>query len=172
MKSKLVLATAVTLVGIGITWMLVGSRAFASADSVKAEIIALNEQQLAAFNKKDLDGVMAFYVDDKDAVFYEDAIPFQLDGPNALRKLDQEFFGSASQVHAGMEAISVVVSGDLGAAHYTLPLTFTDKDGTHSIRGRFTQVLKRVGGRWLIWHEHLSVPYDPATGKAVLDAKP
>jgi len=66
----------------------------------------------------------------------------------------------------------VVVDGNLAAAHYMLPITWTDKAGAHSELGRYTQVLKKVNGKWLIWHEHFSVPYDPATGKAVLEAKP
>jgi quercetin dioxygenase-like cupin family protein len=52
-------------------------------------------------------------------------------------------------------------------------MTWTDKSGanSHRLRYRYTQILKRADGKWLIWHEHLSVPYDPETGKAVLDAK-
>jgi uncharacterized protein (TIGR02246 family) len=168
---KLLIGVSTALAIVAMAGLVISSRGSASTDSDKAEIVALNEQQLDAFNKKDLDAVMSFYVDDKDTVFYEDSIPFQLDGASALRKLDQEFFESATQIHQSMEAISIVVSGDLAAAHYTLPLTYTDKSGAHNVRGRFTQVLKKVGGRWLIWHEHLSVPYDPQTSKAVFDAK-
>jgi len=67
----------------------------------------------------------------------------------------------------------VEVNGNVAAAHYTLLMTWTDKSGgrSHRLRYRYTQILKRAGGKWLIWHEHLSVPYDPETGKAVLDAK-
>jgi ketosteroid isomerase-like protein len=46
--------------------------------------------------KKDLDAVMAFYVDDKDAVFYEDTVPFQLKSASRLREIDEEFFKTAS----------------------------------------------------------------------------
>lgn len=147
------------------------SGAFAAADD-KAEIVALNQRLVEAFNKKDLAAAMAYYVNDESAVFFEDAVPFQMAGTSALRKLLQEFIKSASQIHMGMKDIAVVVGGDLAAAHYILSVTWTDKNGTHSENGRYTQVLKKVDGKWLIWHEHFSVPYDPATGKAVLDAKP
>jgi ketosteroid isomerase-like protein len=171
---QLMIGVSALLAIVVIAGLFISSRTTASADSDKAEIVSLNQRQLDAFNKKDLDAVMAFYVNDKDnPVFYEDTIPFQLQGASALRKYDQEFFESASQIHwPRIEAISVVVSGDLAAAHYTLPLTWTDRGGTHSVRSRFTQVLKKVNGKWLIWHEHLSVPYDPETGKAVFDAQP
>jgi ketosteroid isomerase-like protein len=82
-------------------------------------------------------------------------------------------FQSVSQFHAAMEGgIAVVVSGDLAAAHYIIVNNWTDKNGTHHQRSRYTQVLRKIGGKWLIWHEHFSVPYDPVTGKAVIDAKP
>jgi len=171
MNPKVVTVMTLVLGIVALSWVP-GSRVRASTDSDKAEIVALNQQQFDAFNKKDLDTVMSFYVDDKDAVFYEDSIPFQLNGVSALRKSDQEFFESADQIHGGFEDISVVVGGDLAAAHYTLTLSYKDKTGSHSESGRFTQVLKKVNGRWLIWHEHFSLPYDPTTGKAVLQAKP
>jgi ketosteroid isomerase-like protein len=170
-KPKFVTAISVAL-AVALSWMVAGTRARASADSDKAEIVALNQRQFDAFNKKDLDGVMAFYVDDKDTVFYEDTVPFQLEGASRLREIDEEFFKSANDIHGGFEAISVVVSGDLAAAHYTLSLSYTDTGGRHSERGRFTQVLKKVNGKWQIWHEHFSFPYDPTTGKAVLEARP
>jgi ketosteroid isomerase-like protein len=91
-----------------------------------------------------------------------------------MRKLNQDFFQNPNlgRYHARAEAISVVVSGDLAAAHYIVPITWTDNHGTHFQRSRCTDVLKKIDGKWLIWHEHFSVPYDPTTGKAVLDASP
>ncbi len=168
MKTKLAISAALAVVAI--LGVLVGSRVVAQSDGDKAEILALNQRLLDAFSRRDIDAVMACYMDDKEAVFYEDTIPFQFTGTGSLRKVNQDAFQSVSQFHAGVEGgISVVVSGDLAAAHYTIPNTWTDKSGTHSQRSRYTQVLRKIGGKWLIWHEHFSVPYDPATGKAVLE---
>jgi ketosteroid isomerase-like protein len=50
--------------------------------------------------------------------------------------------------------------------------TWTDKNGRHAQTSRDTEVFRKEGGKWLIWNEHASVPYDPNTGKAVLNAKP
>jgi ketosteroid isomerase-like protein len=163
---------AISIAIVTVLSIVTGSRAYASGDSDRVQIVALNQRQLEAFDRKDLDTVMSFYVDDKDAIFYEDTLPFQLVGVDALRRLDQEFFDSASQIHSTMEAISIVTCDDLAVAHYTLSVKWTGKDGAHSQRGRFSQVLKKVNGKWLIWHEHYSVPFDPATGRAVLEAKP
>lgn len=167
--ARIVLLAALAIVAIA--WSVVGSHAIASSDSDKGEIVALNQHIAAAISKKDLNAVMAFYVNDKDMVFFEDTIPFQYKGTSQVRIYIQDLFASASQINDGMEAIPIVVSGDLAAAHYTLSVSWTDKSGAHSERGRYTQILKKVCGKWLIWHEHFSVPYDPTTGKAVLHAK-
>jgi uncharacterized protein (TIGR02246 family) len=138
----------------------------------ETEIMALNQRLLDAFNKRDLAAAMACFVNDERAVFFGDTIPLQTVGTSAFRKGIQEFITSSSQIHAEMKDVAILVGGDLAAAHYILPITWTDKNGIHTENGRYTQVLRKVDGKWLIWHEHLSVPYNPATGKAVLDAQP
>jgi ketosteroid isomerase-like protein len=170
MKSKLAIGLVLALVTI--LGVFVGSRVLAQSDNDKAEIVALNQRLLDGFSKRDIDAVMACYMDDKEAVFYEDTIPFQATGTANLRKANQYAFESVSQFHAGTDGdISVMVSGDLAVAHYTIVNNWTDKNGTHNQRSRYTQVLRKIGGKWLICHEHFSVPYDPATGKAVLEAR-
>lgn len=37
---------------------------------------------------------------------------------------------------------------------------------------RETNLLRRKNGRWLVVHDHVSVPFDFATGKALTDLKP
>jgi ketosteroid isomerase-like protein len=37
---------------------------------------------------------------------------------------------------------------------------------------RATSGLRKINGKWLIVHDHISVPADLDTGKAVLDLKP
>ena len=49
----------------------------------------------------------------------------------------------------------------------------TDKDGkAFTLVFRFTDVLRKMNGKWLIVHEHLSFPVDPETGKADFFSKP
>ncbi|HKF29883.1 MAG TPA: nuclear transport factor 2 family protein [Candidatus Binataceae bacterium] len=81
-------------------------------------------------------------------------------------------FKSISDYRARMESVDVLVSGDVAVVHYIVPVTWTDPNGTHSQTSRYTGVNRKEGGKWLVWHDHFSVPFDPATGKAVLDAKP
>jgi uncharacterized protein (TIGR02246 family) len=175
MRAKIgiaVVISALTIVAVAREFGV--SRALASDDDDKAAIVTLERQLIAAFNKMDPGAVMSFYMDDKDVVFFEDTLPFQLKGTNALRKATEDVYKTlqVTQYHASVEALAVEVSGDLAAAHFFVPIRWTDKNGKHFERGRATHVFKKIDGKWLIWHEHFSVPFDPATGKAVLDATP
>ena len=49
----------------------------------------------------------------------------------------------------------------------------TDMDGKQlSFTGRETYVYQKIQGRWLIVHEHCSVPVDIVTGQALLQFDP
>jgi ketosteroid isomerase-like protein len=50
---------------------------------------------------------------------------------------------------------------------------FTGPDSARlTVAVRVTDALRRMGGKWLIFQEHVSVPVDLATGKADLLSKP
>jgi ketosteroid isomerase-like protein len=175
MRAKIgiaVVISALTIIAVARHFGM--SRALASDDGSKAQIAALENRLVDAYTKMDVKAAMAFYVDDKETVFFEDTLPFQLKGLESLRNYNEGFYKNlkVTQFHPRLEAMSIVVSGDLAAAHFILPIKWTDKNGSHLERGRGTHIFKKIDGKWLIWHEHFSVPFDPATGKAVLDATP
>jgi ketosteroid isomerase-like protein len=37
---------------------------------------------------------------------------------------------------------------------------------------RYTACFRKIGGKWLLMHDQVSVPFDVQTGRAVLDLKP
>jgi ketosteroid isomerase-like protein len=167
-----VIVSALTIVAI--SHSLGVSRAAASNSDDKAAIATLENRLTDAFNKMDPGAAMTFYMKDADAVYFEDVLPFQIKGWNSLNEGTRGFYKEmkVTQWQASVEALSVEVSGKLAAAHFIVPIKWTDKNGQHFERARGTHIFKKVDGKWLIWHEHLSVPFDPATGKAVLDASP
>jgi ketosteroid isomerase-like protein len=67
----------------------------------------------------------------------------------------------------------VMTDGNLAFSHSIQRAVVTDKDGKKAdITFRLTDVYRNVNGKWLIVHEHVSVPVDLATGKADLSSKP
>jgi ketosteroid isomerase-like protein len=54
---------------------------------------------------------------------------------------------------------NVIKSGNLAVTTLTMNLLFTNKNGaTSKMQVRSTDVWEKQGGKWLIVHEHVSVP--------------
>lgn len=67
----------------------------------------------------------------------------------------------------------VFASGDVGVAHYLLLCGGTGPDGQEGSGWvRVTITAARRDGRWLIVHDHYSVPFDHESGKALMDLTP
>jgi len=67
----------------------------------------------------------------------------------------------------------ILSSGDIGLIHTLERFTGKLKSGQSSdFWLRATSVVRKINGKWLIVHDHISVPIDFETGKAVLDLEP
>lgn len=139
-----------------------------AASGPKAKIIALEHKCIQAQNA---DQAMAC-VDKNDVTFYDFMPPLKYAGQEAVKKDLANFFDNAKNVKGEFMELDVVTDGRLGVANSIQHFTWTGKDGK-PMAGNFrvTDCLHKVGGKWKIFHSHISVPVDPATGKAVMDAK-
>lgn len=90
-KIRALILVSLAIVGIAVVSI---AHALASGESDKAQVMALNQRLIAAYNSKDVSPIMACYSDDPNAIFFEDAIPFQLNKA-ALAKLKRNGF----QIH-------------------------------------------------------------------------
>jgi ketosteroid isomerase-like protein len=132
------------------------------------EIRALEHRFADAFKAKDVDRIMANYAHSQDLLFF-DVVPRPTYlGWEAYKKDWQSFFDSIGPV-ALFEVRDLAVSVDGNVAysysfqHY---LAKTKTGGSRNVTVRVTDVYRKRGGKWLIVQEHVSVPLDPATGKA------
>ena len=137
-------------------------------DAIKAEY----QQWRDAFEARDLDAIMAVYT--PDVVAYDLIPPLQFDGADAYRKDYSDFLAQfKGPIRVTDPSIHVEQSGDVAFAFGLERLRGTLADGTGvDIWVRFTDGWERRNGRWLVAHEHVSVPVDFATGKARLDLTP
>jgi len=167
MKAQLwVLAIVMTLSA------MLASRTAYAATSEEAEIRAAVERFDAAFNAHKTDDFLALYSTDADSIYFEEVLPLQISGRDAFRKYVDTIFTQTLNLHQVTTVEKVIAEGDLAAAVCMVRASWTEKSGNISQVGRFTMIFEKLDGKWLIWHEHFSVPYDPATSKAVFDAKP
>jgi uncharacterized protein (TIGR02246 family) len=146
---------------------------YAWADD-QAEIRALEARFAAAFNAKDVDGIMKGYVPDNSLIVFDLVPPLQYVGAQNYRKNWEQFFPMFKE-GPKFEMRDLVIETDqtLAFSHSIQHVSGTDQDG-HAIdlTVRATDVYRKINGQWLIVHEHVSFPVDIATGKAVMNEKP
>ena len=158
---------------IGMIFSSVALRADAQSHDEKA-IRALNQRFSAAVKAKDINKIMSVYVPDERLFVFDAVPPRQYVGAKAYRKDFEEFFAAfPGPAESEVTDLSITVAGTLGFSHGIDTWTLTDKEGKRvKLVFRVTDVYRKIKGKWLIVHEHLSFPVDPATGTADLLSKP
>ena len=142
----------------------------ASSDtaSINAELAAWSK----AFSAHDVDGIMALY--SPDVRSFDMVPPLQIVGRDAYRK-DYEGFLSLYKgpIEVEFRDVQTAVSGDLAVYMGLERLGGTLANGQKSAGWvRVTSVFRKVGGKWVDIHDHVSVPADMTTGKAAFDLEP
>jgi uncharacterized protein (TIGR02246 family) len=137
----------------------------------EAQIRREIEDWVNAVRAKDINRVMAFYA--PDVVTFDAVPPLQSRGPNAYRKNWEECFamfpGPIGYEHRDLQ---VTASDDIAFAHGLGRMTGTTTKGEQiDMSFRATVCFRKVGDKWIVAHEHASVPFDPKTNKALLDLK-
>ena len=139
------------------------------------EIRALEDRFVAAVKAKDVEAIMKGYAPGAELFVFDVVPPRQYVGFDAYEKDWQEFFagfpGPIDQFE--LTDLSVTTEGKLGYGHSIQHLIATGKDGSKTdLTVRVTDCYRKIDGKWLITHEHVSVPVDLATAKADLASKP
>lgn len=137
-----------------------------------AELRALFEAWWRATAARDLDASMTPIA--RGVVSYEHAAPLQVVGADAVREVCRRGFeATEGDLRWDVPDLQIHVSGDL-AVTWGLDRVQTQQPGQPPVESwsRGTRVFKRVGGAWQLVHQHVSLPYDPATAQARLDLRP
>jgi uncharacterized protein (TIGR02246 family) len=140
----------------------------------EARIEALVAALTTAVNAKDVDAIMKVYVPDESLVVFNVIPPRQYVGAKALRT-DLENFVALFKGPVKFEVsdLHIEADGTLGYSHSIQHVSGTDAKGQPiDLTWRNTAAYRKIGGNWLVVHEHDSVPVDLATGKPDLASKP
>ena len=159
--------------------LLVGGSACTGAgapQSVADEqaIKSLYEQYSRAVAARNVDAIMAFYAPDADLVAFDAFPPRQYLGASSYRKAYEGFFAAyPGPVTSEISDLRITAEGALAFTSCIDRWVATGSDRkTTEMVFRVTNGLRKVEGHWRIAHEHLSVPVDPASGKADFQSKP
>jgi ketosteroid isomerase-like protein len=148
-----------------------GAPAWADA---RADITALENRFVAAFKAKDLDGIMRVYAPGQALVVFDVVPPRQYVGAAAYRKDWQTFLDSFNgPITVELTDLDIGADRNLAYSHSVQRVAGTDKQGKKlDLTVRVTDVYHKIGGRWFVIHEHVSVPVDLDTDKPDLSSKP
>ena len=140
----------------------------------EAEIRDLYDRWAKAFRAHDLDGIMSVYASDDTVISYDIVAPLQYVGRDAYRKDYEEFLAQYDgPIEIEYRDMRIVAGSDVAFLHALERMSGKLKNGQKSdLWVRATSGLRKINGKWLIVHDHISVPADLDTGKAVLDLKP
>lgn len=149
------------------------SAAFANA-SEAAKIRALEARFAAAFNAKNLDAIMKVYVPGKSLFVFDVVPPRQYVGAAAYRKDWEDFLAIfKGPLKFEISGLAITAGRTVAFGHSIQRVTGTDTKGKPiDLTVRVTDGYRKIGGRWLIAHEHVSVPVDLTTDKPDLMSKP
>jgi ketosteroid isomerase-like protein len=140
--------------------------------ATESEVRALFDGRSEAFRTKDIDRVMSLYA--PDVVYFDLVPPLRYTGSTALRARFSDWFGRwKSAIGQELRDLNVVASGEVAAAHMLIRTSGTLKDGRQvGYWVRTSNACQRSNHRWLITHEHVSLPVDMKTGRGVMDLLP
>jgi ketosteroid isomerase-like protein len=140
--------------------------------STEAEVRAMIDSRSEAIRAKDLDLLMSFY--SADVVYFDVVPPLRYAGSAALRARFTDWFaGYQGPIGQDVRDLSIASSGDVAVAHMLIRSGGTLINGAEvGLWVRATSTCQRSQGRWLVTHEHVSLPVDIATRSAAIDLVP
>jgi uncharacterized protein (TIGR02246 family) len=142
-------------------------------ENLEAQIRALLDDWVTAIRAKDVERAVSCYA--PDAVSFDLAPPLEYRGTEAIRRTLEEWFPTfLGPVGYGLHDLSVTVGGEVAFSRSLNHITGRrTNDEETDVWVRVTVCYQRSGGKWVIAHEHVSVPfYMDGSYKAAVDLKP
>ena len=138
----------------------------------ETQIRGLLDDWAQAASNGHIDAIMAHYA--PDLLSFDAIAQLRFKGADAYRKHWQACMEMCSgpmifEIHD----LSITAGDGVAFGHYLLRCGQIGEDGKEQagwMRG--TVCLRKGSGRWAIVHEHLSAPFDPASGKTLLGLEP
>lgn len=140
--------------------------------SDEAQVRQQIDNFVKAFRTKDLNLMMSLYA--PEFVAFDIVPPLQQAGTDTYRAVWEKVFAFFQDpIDFETRDLSITAGTDVAYSHQLLRLQTIMPNGQKSDRWeRLTFCFRKIDGVWLITHEHVSVPADLISGRAVLDLQP
>ncbi|TDD02297.1 DUF4440 domain-containing protein [Nonomuraea deserti] len=126
--------------------------------SSESEVRAMLDRRVEACRAKDLDKLMSLYA--SDIVYFDVVPPLQFKGSDEVRRNFKRWFDEY-EGSIGLETheLQIAVSADVAFVHMLHVDSGTRNNGVDgAVWIRSTVCCRRSNDKWLITHEHISMP--------------
>ena len=143
-----------------------------STATEEAQIRKLMDDHAKAVRDKDIAGSISNYA--PDILSFDVVNPLQKIGADAVRKHAEEWFSSfQGPIAYEIRDLGITAGGDVAFCHSLNHVNGTKTDGKKvDMWWRATVCFRKIDDKWMVTHEHNSVPFDVESGRASLDLKP
>lgn len=138
----------------------------------ETQIRRIIEERIKAVDEKNINELLSNHA--PDILSFDVLNPLQNEGLDSIReRADKWFSGYQTKIGYEVRDLSVTAGDEVGYCHYLYCVSGTLKDGNVvNMWVRATVCFRKIDNKWIIEHEHQSVPFDVETGKASLNLKP
>jgi ketosteroid isomerase-like protein len=143
----------------------------ASRDQNEAEIRVIIDRWIDALRARDLDRMMTSY--ETDVVAYDATTPLQYVGIDAYRETWRTWLATLEgPIGYELHDLAICAGDDVAFTHGLVHMAAMEKSGRRGDAWlRWSAGWRKIGGAWLVVHEHVSAPFEKETARAVLDAR-
>jgi uncharacterized protein (TIGR02246 family) len=139
-----------------------GAGAGTSPDAMIAAAKAVDQQFTSAFNRGDIEGLMATYSREADVVLFPPA-ELEVRGWESIRKDMAQFLASVPGARIELIDPQYRAAGDVVIGWGTWRTITPSPDGrSMETMGRYTDVKAQRDGKWVYIVDHASIPLPPA----------
>lgn len=133
------------------------------SNTAERELHELVEERVAAVRAKDPAPLAARQ--DPDIVIFDVLPPLRSQGSDAVEQKTRDWFDSyAGDIGYEVHGLHVTADKDIGFCSFLYHVSGTLAGGGEvDMWVRATLCCRRRDGRWIITHDHESVPFDPAS---------
>jgi ketosteroid isomerase-like protein len=138
----------------------------------EAQVRALIDDRVKAVRDKNVNEAMSSIA--LNILSFDVVNPFQQMGSDASKKRMQEWFSSfEGPIGYDIRDLSITAGDSVAFSHSLSHVSATRTDGGQlDMWWRTTLCFRKIDQKWMVTHEHNSVPFDVGSGKASLDFKP
>lgn len=138
----------------------------------ETQIHTLIDERVKAVRDKDINALLSNHA--PDILSFDVINPLQHIGVETVRERAEKWVSSyPGLIGYEIRDLSITTGETVAFCHYLYRVSGTLTDGGKvEMWVRATVCLRKIDGKWMIVHEHQSVPFDPETGKASLNLKP